>query len=358
MHTLHQLLGASGDSIVDYDSFWSWFWKNERSFHRVLRKGTNVNEAFFDKVTPRLTEVKEGLHCLAGMIDEHTAELIITADGVPANIVFAEELVKVAPTMPGWKVVALKSSVDLGQAKLHVDNLVFSADTLRFYGIEHPEYPDEVDITVLYRDYDQGEQSTVRSAVFTFLDAYLGELNALLLIDHVNVIALRHAEKDTIGMDKLKDYLRWREAEFVEGYERSWPAGDNAMHLLLEAELGDGSTALATINSDLLKWEHKASYQWIVILEVPFSATADGLPDNDTQRWLSDLEELLKAEIGPDRCVSIGRQTAQGQRDIYLACREFREPSKILYRLSRQYPQVQYDIFKDKYWKYFKRFVT
>ena len=57
--------------------------------------------------------------------------------------------------------------------------------------------------------------------------------------------------------------------------------------------------------------------------------------------------------------INIGRQTADGARNIYFACNNFRKPSKVLYEISKSYEhrlKINYDIFKDKYWRSLDQF--
>ena len=45
--------------------------------------------------------------------------------------------------------------------------------------------------------------------------------------------------------------------------------------------------------------------------------------------------------------------------NFYALCRDFRKPSKVLYKLQEEYAgqvEITYDIYKDKYWQSFNRF--
>ena len=62
-----------------------------------------------------------------------------------------------------------------------------------------------------------------------------------------------------------------------------------------------------------------------------------------------------------DGYLNIGRQTANGEREIYFACKDFRKPSKIFFKIQTNYSnsfEIDYDIYKDKYWQSFNRFNT
>jgi predicted fused transcriptional regulator/phosphomethylpyrimidine kinase len=46
------------------------------------------------------------------MLDDDTAELVLTADGSLLNIAFVEDLVETAPNLKGWKFTALKPAME------------------------------------------------------------------------------------------------------------------------------------------------------------------------------------------------------------------------------------------------------
>ncbi|MEX0635667.1 MAG: DUF695 domain-containing protein [Ferruginibacter sp.] len=167
--------------------------------------------------------------------------------------------------------------------------------------------------------------------------------------------------QEWIPINKLAAFITWREAEFIEKYEGERRDTEDDNYILLEAMLESGKIIIASINQDALEWDRKASHPWIVDVEVNYKADAStGMPDDVTFDALNDLEDnlqkLLKHEDG---YLNIGRQTSNGKRNIYFACREFRKPSTVLYEVQKQtaltFP-MQYSIYKDKYWQSFQRF--
>ncbi len=85
------------------------------------------------------------------------------------------------------------------------------------------------------------------------------------------------------------------------------------------------------------------------------------MPDNETYQLLDEIENELLAELKDhDGYLNIGRQTADGTREIYFACIDFRKPSKVLNEIIKKYSpkhEMNYAIYKDKYWRTFGRFV-
>ncbi len=356
MSLIQKIFGKRDTPIKTYEDFWNWFVKHERTFYRAVNSGKNIEKVFFDRMSPKLSELKDGFFFLTGMYDDDTVELVFTPDGNIKNIVFIEELVQAAPIIKGWKFSPLKSSIDIDQLGIRMENYVFGKDNLAFYPNELVEFPDEIDITVVYQDFQFEDESTIINGTYIFLDNYLGELRFMTAIDRVNVIGPEAAEKELIPIHKLKDFLIWREKEFIEKYDgfRFDTVEDD--YSIFEATLNNGKPLLATMNSKLLHWDSKASHPWILTIEIKYDGTAhNGMPDESTYTLLHQIEEEITSQL-PDYegYLNIGRETADSSRDIYFACKDFRKPSKVLYHISRQYQgkqDIEFDIFKDKYWR-------
>lgn len=360
MGFIKNLLNRKDEPMKSYNDFWNWFAKNERTFYNAVKKGQNIETDFFDKLSVKLGQLKDGFFFLTGMMDDNRAELVLTADGTINNIVFVEELVAAAPEISGWKFTALKPALDIENVSIHMANHVFDSETLSFYSNDHREYPDEIDITIVHRDFTEDNRSSIVNGTLIFLDNYLGELKSVTTIDSVDVIGKEDAKKELIPIGKLKDFLTWREKEFIEKYEGILRDTDNAEFSILEAELENGNKLIATINTDILNWENKASHPWLVHIEIPYDGLGNnGMPMKETYQFLDDIENGILEDLKDyEGYLNIGRQTADNVREIYFACRDFRKPSKVLHQLTIDNPDVAitYDIYKDKYWRSLDKF--
>ncbi|WPR70616.1 DUF695 domain-containing protein [Flavobacterium sp. NG2] len=361
MSFLKNIFSKNGDEINSYADFWKWFEANEKTFYNVVKKGTTIEKDFFNTLTPKLDALHEGYFFLTGMCDEKTAELVITAEGIVKNIVFVEELVQAAPQLPNWKFTALKSELDIENIQIIMGGYEFKSENLSFYAIEHKNYPDEVDIVIVYDDYNEQDKSIIINGAFIFLDNFLGELNSVTTIDSLAVIAREEAKEDLIPIAKLKDYLIWREKEFVEKYNDYRYSTENDSFSSLEAELTNGKPLIAIVNTSLLDWENKASHPWIMRVIIPFNGESNnGMPNEETYLLLNQIEEdIMKDLKDADGYLNVGRQTADGVREIYFACKDFRKSSKVLSVLIAKYKEqikIEYDLFKDKYWQCLEKF--
>lgn len=362
MSFFNSIFSAKEEPINSYSDFWNWFVQNEKKFHKVLKDQGNIKKVFFDKLAPKLNELQDGFWFLAGMYDDKTAELILTADGVIKNIVFVEELAQSAPKMDNWKITALKQPSDLNQFGIQMDGYKFDESKMNFYATVHTQMPDEIDITISHKDFSEENRAIMTNGIYLALDNSLGELNSVTAIDNVNIINPHDATSELIPLGKLKDFLTWREKEFVEKYQGFRHSTENDSYSGLEATLNNGLPLLAVVNTDLLNWEEKASHPWIAVMEIKYDGEDNnGMPNESAYQLLNEIEEKIMVELkDSDGYLNIGRQTADSVREVYFACIEFRKPSKVLHRIKKEYQsqiELEFDIYKDKYWQSFNRFM-
>lgn len=350
------------ESIRTYEDFWNWFCRHEKAFYKVVEGQGDIEKDFFDKLSPKLNELKDGFWYLTGMYGDNTAELVITADGTIKNIVFVEELIDAAPKINGWKLTALKPALNINDVSIEMSGYKFNDENLGFYSNDHSDYPDEIDITVIHDDLTEENKSTITNGVYIFLDNYLGELDFAVTIDNLQIAGRDEAEKQLIPIEKLKNYLEWRQKEFIEKYEGVRHNTENDEYSILEAELESGNGLIAVVNTDLLHWDGRASHPWILTAEIPYNGSNNnGMPNEETYQLLDEVENNITEQLKDfDGYLNIGRQTANNVREIYFACRDFRKPSKVLFEIQKKYAaqfKISYDIYKDKYWQSFDCFI-
>lgn len=360
MSFLQKLFGKEKE-ISTYSEFWIWFKKYERDFFKTVKSGNNIDSNFFDKISPKLNGIKECFYFLSGMADDNTAELIITADADIRNIVFVEELIAAAPKIDGWKFTALKPSMNINELLIEMEGFSFGANNIFFYSNDLAEYPDEIDICLIHNDLDESNKEKITRGTYIFLENYLGELEYINSIDHIQVISKAEAEKELVPISKLKDFLVWREKEYQQKYDGVvYKSGDDDFSSA-EGKLKSGNVIVSIFNSNVLKWDSKSSHSWIAVITMSYDGqNTNGMPNKEVYNQLNLIEDEvvlnLKEEHG---YINVARETGNNQRVIYFACKEFRKPSKVLYKIQTQNAdkfEISFDIYKDKYWQTFERF--
>ncbi|MFZ6012813.1 MAG: DUF695 domain-containing protein [Bacteroidota bacterium] len=363
MSMIKNLLSKKDNKIQSYDDFWAWFQTQQKSFHKVVKNSGNIEKDFFNKLSPKFDELKEGYFFLTGLADENTVKLVFTADGAIRNFVFVDELVQAAPSIEGWKFTAHKPSLDVEDVAINMEGFQFKQDNLSFYPNENPAYPDEIDITVVHADFAERHRSAIINGVYIFLDNYLGELNFATMVDYLKVDAKPLNPPELIPIKKLKDYLIWRQKEFIEKYEGIRHDTENDNYGSFEGELENGNPLLAIMNTDLLQWDSKASHPWILKIDIKYDTSSNsGLPDDDTYALMDAMENEMNNELrDSEGYLNIGRQTADGLREIYYGCKDFRKSSRVAFNICQKYKgtlDIDYDVFKDKYWRVLNQFMT
>ncbi|MCJ7933461.1 MAG: DUF695 domain-containing protein [Chryseobacterium sp.] len=345
-----------------YKDFWDWFLTKEKKFYEVVKEGEqeSIEKDFFDVIAPKLNLIKDGCYFLTGMSDSTIAELIITVDGDITNIAFAEELIEAAPTLDRWKFTALKPAIDIQKVSVSMGDYHFSKDNISFYSNEIDDYQDEIDLVFVYHGSAENKDA-VTTGVCIFLDNFLGELNFATQIDTFTVIGIDQAEKELVPIEKLQDFLLWREREFTEKYKSVKRTDAEDEFSILRADLGNGRPLIACINMHLLTYDAKASYPWIAVLTFHYNGEHnDGLPEKEDFEKLSDIEDQAVEELKKDGYLYIGRESADNIKESYFAGKDFRKISKVFNTIKQNNPEykISVRIFKDKYWQYFKYYTA
>ena len=345
---------------IRYHDFWSFFKTREKELFDSVKSIEGIHGKFLNIISPKLKEINENFFFITGMFDDDTAELIITVDGNIKDIVYAEELMEAAPKLDHWRFTALKPETDIKDVSIRMGDYEFKKENIFFYSNDDENYPDEIDLTFIHEDLNEENQHEIVNGTFIFIDNYLGELNFLTQIDNFRITGKDEAEKELIPIEKLKDFLSWREREFTEKYKGSKIQTNEDSYSLIEATLDNGFPLLATVNADLLQWDKKASHPWISVLRIEYKGDEfSGFPDNDDYEKFNIIEDemllLLKPEEGN---LNIGRETAENLREIYFASKDFRQISKVLADTVNKYPEynMTFEIYKDKYWQSFERY--
>jgi hypothetical protein len=364
MKFLNKLFGSKKEAReATPKDFWDWFQAHEKAFYKALKKKYDRDRLDKDVLVPimkQLHTINSQFYCQVGMENADTADLVITAEGDIKSFVFVDELIAAAPKIPHWTFTNLKPASGL-TISVEMENYVFDKETISFYANNHAQYPDEIDLTLVHKDFNKDNDSTITNGCLIFLDTILGEYNALTLIDSVTVKGMDATNKDLIPIEKLNSFLIWREKEFVEKYKGFRLDDTEDEFANFEAETKDGLPFMAVMNRSLLDWDAKSSHPWMMTIEIEYDGKAhQGMPDETTYELMNQFDEAL-TQLLPcsEGYLNIGRETGDNSRIIYFACKEFKKASKTTAELIKKYKQlpITYEIDKDKYWRVLNRFM-
>ncbi|HTJ11721.1 MAG TPA: DUF695 domain-containing protein [Dinghuibacter sp.] len=326
------------------EAFWQWFGTQEATFFQVMKNKGDVVERVLDELTPRLHKVNPGFFSEIGMASDDVAEIIITAEGDVKNFVFVEHLVRSAPTLSNWKFTALKQPAGW---RIHMNGCTFDEHTLSFYSEPLAEYPDEICLKFVHRDFSEEQRKTMDSGTSIFLSNLLGELATATQVDTFEVVPAPSGQ-ELIPIRELPAYLAWREKEFVEKYSDGMSGEEFSQCAVLEGTI-NGLPLIAMVNQDLLRWDSKPSHPWMTVIDIAYTVSNNGMPSTDSSEAMNAFEDQLPKQTG---WLNLGRETGDGHRKIYIASNEFRKISEVVANLiaGHRNLKIDYSITRDKYW--------
>jgi hypothetical protein len=343
-------------AISSGEEFWKWFAKHSDSFYKSLTNEKNISKNVVEKISKKIKEIRPNLFLLVGKAENNTAELVITPDGEIKNIVFIEELVNSAPEIKNWKFTALKPAQPEENFGINIGEIDFNAENIFFYANDYPAYPDEISLSIIHKDYKAEDHDVFLNGCILYIENGLGELNSLEKIDEMQVISEGDAEKELIPISKLSEYLNYRQAEFIEKYDNIFHNSEEDEYYSVQGTIGEEEKPLiALINASMFDWESKASHPWILTLQFAYPPLLNGVPNQESYAQMKAIENIVSDSLlVKDGYIMLGSEMADGIRKIFIACKEYRESSKIVDKILSENQldfAVDYYFFKDKYWR-------
>ncbi|MFK7927662.1 MAG: hypothetical protein AB8H79_05720 [Myxococcota bacterium] len=193
--------GQSPESGPKEEAFWNWFVENEERLRKAVAADARAvleNDpmgAELQKVHPAL------LFELSVTRDQSKQELTITADGNRDAFPAVEALVRAAPSLEHWQVLAFRQpSPDL-DFEIGMGDLVLSPQTTLYRSV--PE-GSRLGITI-YLPGDLSEQDTAKVASSILLDHVLGEYDVETLVGSIEWAALPQDHSGLIPLANLRD---------------------------------------------------------------------------------------------------------------------------------------------------------
>jgi len=341
-------------------TFWQWFSNNQERFDQLNELNAEEAPARLNEIMEQLNKYDPWFKALIGKFDDTSSELVITADGDIALFVKVELLLSAAPPLAGWRLIAHKPPLGFDEISIEMHGKSFNEETVKFYPLIDPAYPDLVSIVFTHKDYDEKEEEDFQTAGSIYVQNALGEINTATQIDQYKI---RSEPEDTsllIPVVKLNDYLNWREKEFVEKYDLAAIDFPEELINSIEGQDAAGNVMMALAVATYEHWEYKPVYCWWVRIEVEYPEAENGLPGPDSLQLLHNIEDkavqLLTQNPG---IIYTASKTFKGCRTIYFYAKNYRDPSLLLYEFCESAEgdlKPGFFIEKDKYWQNMEEF--
>lgn len=168
--------------------FWRWFSKNADSYFHF----ENNQNALFSKLKAELEKINSNLTFeFSPILPQGDRELVISADGVKSAFPAVQDLVKQAPQLKGWKIIAFRQPHPQ-ITQISFDGLTINLDDVFF---NYEKNDGRLGLDLYLRNFSESAAWT--NAVFILLDNILGEYDAEMLLSYIRKNTLRDDLKDS-----------------------------------------------------------------------------------------------------------------------------------------------------------------
>lgn len=160
--------------------FWKWFVKNETTIYE-FEKG---QEKVLDKISSKLTSYKDDVTFEISHVEDGKREFIISADGIADAFPYVESLVKSAPELKLFSVIAFRQRIDgYERFKLKYDGREFDVSKVWIYSRVEDGF---FDVIVYHPDFNEQESNLFISGSYILLDMALGEYDVVRNIRYID----------------------------------------------------------------------------------------------------------------------------------------------------------------------------
>lgn len=189
--------------------FWNWFVRNSE----LLATYQTNNEQVLDAIQDRLHQVNESLAFEIGRSEDGVHEFIVSADGIREFFPEVIELVKAAPRIQGWRIIAFRPRTpDMRQWNLEYEGLSLSYSDFWYASTDEGE---KLALTLFVRGMDESNSDPMHGAMYLMLDAALGEYDVETKIGTIELEPLTGGP-DASGLKPIKELASEFDCRFPE----------------------------------------------------------------------------------------------------------------------------------------------
>jgi len=193
--------------------FWDWFKSNEAKFFFLNQiDDDNEKERILDDLLSHLHEYCDHLFFEVGGHPNEKQDLIITAEGDTAFFDQVETLVKQAPSLEYWHIIAFKPAIGLGT--IEYNGIKLSPETMCFNPLNNKASA-KIGLRIHIDNFNPTYEKDFLQAVYLLLDNILGEKSTALEIGYVDVKSMPPTpeKEDLIELIKLPQYIKWKKSK-------------------------------------------------------------------------------------------------------------------------------------------------
>lgn len=166
---------------TEEQKFWKWFQKNSTWLYDFEKN----KEEILGNISSQLKAYKEGLAFELSSEKNNCREFIISADGVRDLFPDVQALVKAAPKMEKWTIIAFRPRMD-DYSQFTLKSSERDLDPKKIWTYHRIE-DGHFDLIIYYPDYSDEHRNNFINASYILLDMALGEYDVttgIRYIDH------------------------------------------------------------------------------------------------------------------------------------------------------------------------------
>ena len=193
--------------------FWDWFQANEAKYFFLNQVDDEIErERILDELLEQLHLYCDHLYFEVGGEPNEQQDIIITAGGNTDFFDKVETLVKQAPQMEHWNVIAFKPVVEGGT--IEYNNVKLNTETMYFDPLAN-KASTKIGLRVYVGNYNPIDEKDFLTATYLVLDNILGEKSNALDIGYVEMENLPPfpEREELIELVKLPGYIAWKKAK-------------------------------------------------------------------------------------------------------------------------------------------------
>ncbi len=197
--------------MISVKDFWKWFEENSAKFFFLNQiENEEEKEKILDDFLEHLHQYSDKLFFEIGGHPDETQELIITAEGNLDYFPKVEELVKQAPKLKDWNIIAFKPPKEFGFIT-HYNNIKLNPQEMWFLSLESSNASELIELKIFIRDFDNQQADDYLFATAIVLDNLLGEKLHAKNITHLEIAEAPDNPEghDLTKLSELPEFIQW-----------------------------------------------------------------------------------------------------------------------------------------------------
>ncbi|CAA6816002.1 MAG: Unknown protein, partial [uncultured Sulfurovum sp.] len=232
-----------------------------------------------------------------------------------------------------------------------MDGLEIKFEDITFMPLDSADFPDDLAIRLYHHDYvptEGEEQNRIIKALYTMLDAILGEESSTFDFQYIDFDDMPHPKEKDYPLGLLPSFIEDKKAKRANAGER-FPKEDIG---LLEGKVEELPTLLV-INNGLKYYEFTKEFPYLFRVKLDLKNVGEnGLPKGNTDE-LYKVEDVIYQTIAKEeKGHFIATETYNAKRELFYYADSLESIEKVLEALPKNLETCafSYEVNYDPFW--------